>query len=285
MPDLGQLPLSLRERARWETLAGVPALIVDPAHRVGSGTATAASSPRASEALPSAPCPMVLWMHGRTAHKEIDPGRYLRLLRAGIATVALDLPGHGERPDPGLAGAKATLQVVERMVEEIDPVLEAALASGRFDPGALAIGGFSAGGMSALVRLCRPHPFRAAVVEATTGDWSFQRAREMYDPERVERMDPVRHLESWRPIPLLILHAEHDEWVQVEGQRSFMRALIARGVPPDLIEFHAFDRTGAPGEHIGFGRFSSAAKDLGTEFLVRRLMGGRAPSESRLAGA
>jgi len=34
-------------------------------------------------------------MHGRTANKELDPGRYLRLIRAGIAVCAIDLPGHG----------------------------------------------------------------------------------------------------------------------------------------------------------------------------------------------
>lgn len=212
-------------------------------------------------------------MHGRTANKEIDPGRFTRLLRAGIGVVSVDLPGHGERHDPRLTTGTTTLEVVERMVEEIDSVVQAALALGSFDPDAIAIGGFSAGGMAVLVRLCRPHRFRAAIVEATTGDWSFQRHREMYDADRVARLDPIAHLAAWRAIPLLILHAEADEWVDIEGQRSFVRALRERGVPPSMIEFHAFDRTGAPAEHIGFGRHAAAAKDLGTDFLARHLVG------------
>jgi len=255
MPDLGQLPSTLRAHSRWRTLAGVPALVVTPERRASIGA------------------PMLLWMHGRTAHKELDPGRYLRLLRAGIGVVALDLPGHGERLDERLSTGKATLEIVERMVAEIDPVTDAALADGQFDPESLAIGGFSAGGMATLVRLCRPHRFRAAIVEATTGDWSFQRGREMYDEPRVLRMEPISHLHEWRPVPLLILHAERDEWVNVEGQRSFVRALHAHGVPEDLIEFRTFEQTGAPGEHIGFGRHAAEAKDLGVEFLARRLLG------------
>jgi len=126
--------------------------------------------------------------------------------------------------------------------------------------------------MAALVRLGRPHRFRAAILEATTGDWRFQRERAMYEPERVSRLNPIEHLESWAPIPLLILHAEHDEWVSVEGQRVFARALVGRGVPPNLIEVHEFPHTGAPAEHIGFGRFSSQAKDLGAAFLERHLL-------------
>ena len=62
-----------------------------------------------------------------------------------------------------------------------------------------------------------------------------------------------------------------DAWVSVEGQRTFVRALVARGIPQELIEFHAFPQTGAPAEHIGFGRYASQAKDLGAAFLERQL--------------
>lgn len=258
MPELGRLPLSLRSKSRWTTLAGVPALVVHP-----EGDLRDRAARRRAPAL--------LWMHGRTASKELDPGRFLRLVRLGIGVVSLDLPGHGERADARLAEAASTLEVVEGMVTEVDPVVEAMIDDGPFEKDSLAIGGFSAGGMAALVRLCRPHPFRAALVEATTGNWTFQRHRAMHDPVRVAAMNPIDHLESWRPIPLMILHAEHDEWVAIEGQRSFVRALFEHGVPPELVEMHAFDRTGAPGEHIGFGRFSAQAKDLGAAFLARTI--------------
>lgn len=258
MPELGAtLPSSVRERARFETLAGVPALVVHPAFASDGG-------------FHGERAPVLLWMHGRTANKELDPGRFLRLMRAGIATVSLDLPGHGAREDMALQAPERTLEFVERMVGEIDAVVEAMRASGWFDMERVAIGGMSAGGMATLVRLCAPHAFRAACVECTTGSFSWQRNRAMFEPARAARLDPIQHLDAWRAIPLLILHNEFDAWVAVEGQREFVEALRARGLAA-AVEMHEYGETGAPHEHSGFGRFASDAKDRQTAFLVRHL--------------
>ena len=94
----------------------------------------------------------------------------------------------------------------------------------------------------------------------------------MFDPVRVAAMDPIEHLAGWRDIPFLALHNELDEWVPVAGQREFVEALRARSRRPEAISIHAFGETGAPQEHAGFGRYGSAAKDLGTEFLIRHLL-------------
>lgn len=258
MPEIGAvLPSSVRERARFETFAGVPALVVHPSF-AGDG------------ALHGGPAPVLLWMHGRTANKELDPGRFLRLVRAGIATVSLDLPGHGAREDLALQAPERTLEFVERMAGEIDGVVGAMAESGLFAMDRVAVGGMSAGGMAALIRLCRPHAFRAACVECTTGSFTWQRNRAMFDPERAARLDPVRHLGGWRAIPLLVLHNALDAWVAVEGQREFVEALRARGLG-DAVEMHEYGETGAPHEHSGFGRFASDAKDRQTNFLVRHL--------------
>jgi len=247
------MPKSLRAHARWERLAGVPALLVHP------DAPGQAQSPR----------PFVLWMHGRTAFKEMDNGRYLRLLRAGIGTVAIDLPGHGERAEPALQTSDRVMQVIEAALAELPRVHEALAASGGFDLGRAAIGGMSLGGMVSLARLCRPHAYRAAVVEATTGDWSHL-AGAAHDPARADAMEPARHLDRWTPVPVLALHAELDEWIQLAWQRTFLERL--RGVNGDEpVELVTFPRTGAPHEHIGFGTFGPQAKDLGTDFLVRRL--------------
>ena len=86
-----QLPSSVLALARRVRLPGnVPALLVHPHLDRTSGTVTR-------------PAPVLVWMHGRTVAKELDPGRYLRLARAGIASCALDLPGHGERAEMGTA--------------------------------------------------------------------------------------------------------------------------------------------------------------------------------------
>ena len=247
------MPKSLRAHARWERLAGVPALLVHP-------------DPPGAEA---APRPFLLWMHGRTAFKEMDNGRYLRLLRAGIGSVAIDLPGHGERADVALQSSERSMEVIEAALAEMPALLEALANFPGFDRSRAAIGGMSLGGMVTLARLCRPHGFRASVVEATTGDWTHLTGA-MHDPARADAMEPARHLDRWSPTPLLAIHAELDEWIRIEWQRTFLDRL--RGVHGDApIELLAFSRTGAPHEHIGFGTFGPQAKDAGTDFLVRHL--------------
>ncbi len=261
MPEIGGgLPASVREKARFETFAGVPALVVHPSFAPDGAF------------LGERP-PVLFWMHGRTANKELDPGRFLRLVRAGIATVSLDLPGHGAREDLALQQPERTLEAVERMAGEIDSVVEAALATGWFDDARMALGGMSAGGMATLVRLSRAHSFRAACVECTTGSFAWQRNRAMFEPERAARLDPIQHLDGWRAIPLLVLHNTLDEWVAVEGQREFVEALRARGLAKDVV-MHEYAETGAPHEHSGFGRFAADAKDRQTAFLVRELRDG-----------
>ena len=263
MPELGGgLPASVREKSRALSLAGVPALVVHPSFHGGDGRAE-----------PVAPAPALLWMHGRTANKELDPGRFLRLVRAGIATVSLDLPGHGARFDEALQQPERTLEFVERMANEIDAVVEAMRATGWFDMDRLAIGGMSAGGMATLIRLCSPHRFRAACVECTTGSFAWQRHRAMFDAQRAARLDPITHLDGWRAIPLLVLHNELDAWIAVDGQREFVDALRTRGHAA-LVEMHVYGETGAPHEHSGFGRFAADAKDRQTAFLLKHLRDG-----------
>ena len=252
-PD-APMPRSLREHARWIRLGAVPCLIVHPDGQAGPGTR---------------PAPWLLWMHGRTAHKEIDNGRFLRLMRAGIASVAIDLPAHGERAAADRQTSDGTMEIIEVSLAEM-PELVAELGEELgLDPARGAIGGMSLGGMVALATLCRPHAFRAAWVEATTGDWTHLQGA-MHDPARADAMEPARHLDRWRPVPLLAIHAELDEWIPFQDQRRFLdRVRSVNGEAP--VELLAFPRTGAPHEHIGFGTFAPRAKEAGVAFLERHL--------------
>ena len=83
-----QFPSYLAERSRTYKFGEIPVLLAHPDW--------------------DRPAPVVLWMHGRTANKELDPGRYLRWIRAGFAACALDLPGHGERAAPELQASERT---------------------------------------------------------------------------------------------------------------------------------------------------------------------------------
>ncbi len=259
------MPSALREAARWVRLAedevsgGVPALVAHP------DWATRA--------------PVVIWMHGRTVKKELDPGRYLRWLRAGMGVCALDLPGHGERFEDELQRPARTLEVVERMVREVDGVVRA-LGEGEygrvFDAKRMGIGGMSAGGMVTLRRLCDPHGFVCAAVESTVGDFSLAPGLGRSEGDgMVSRVDPMRHVAGWRPIPLLALHSEKDAWAPVEAIRSFTERLRERydelGADRGLVELVTWPETGAPNEHSGFGRVSNDAKNLQTGFLAHRL--------------
>jgi pimeloyl-ACP methyl ester carboxylesterase len=258
MPDLDAiLPTSLRAISSTARLGpDVPSLIVRPEGEALGG--------------PNRKIPFLLWMHGRTATKELDPGRYLRLARAGIGSCAIDLPGHGARKTDEGQQPERILDHIEQAIQELDAVI-LGLASHDFDLDRMAIGGMSMGGMVAIARLCQPHRFRAAIFEATSGNWKAQHQRQFFDHEATARLDPLSNLDSWREIPVLAVHSRLDEWVRHEGQAVFLDALRARADDPTIIESLDFDETGAPYEHLGFGRCSNAARTREIEFLTRWL--------------
>lgn len=218
----------------------------------------------------------MIWLHGRTANKELDPGRYLRWIRAGIAACAIDLPGHGERFEAGRQEAAGTLSVVRQALSEIDKIVDSLASMQRFDLSRMGIGGASAGGMAVLARLCKPHPFRCASVEATTGSWLHQRQRPMFaglTEGQINELNPIANLQEWREIPFQAIHARHDEMVSFDGQAAFVEALRSRYGDKNRVTMAVYDRTGAPQEHIGFGRMASIAKDAQRDFLKQHLGG------------
>lgn len=262
-----QFPAALASAVRSEKFGEVPALLAHPDWRT--------------------PAPTMIWMHGRTVNKELDPGRYLRWLRAGIATCALDLPGHGERFIAEYQTGAKTPEMIAQMAGEIDGVVRALGAMGVFDMRRLGIGGMSAGGMVTLRRLCEPHGFRCAAVECTTGNLGAlyfpekhglgeHTWKDTHTPAQVAAVDPMEHLSGFAPMPILILHGELDALVPWETQRRFVEAMkvqyVARGASESLIEVRTFGRTGAPQEHAGFGVLANEAKNTQLEFLTRRLM-------------
>lgn len=266
MDRLAGFPSSLRARTALLRLGPAPALV---------------ALPEGEDRVPG-----LLWMHGRTAAKELDSARYLRLIRAGVAVVALDLPGHGERADPACQEPDALPEVLVQALGEVDPVLEAlrrAPEAARLDPERLAVGGISLGGMVTLRRLCDPHPFRCATVEATAGDFvagARQKGSPVSAPDRFLRarergLDPLAHLDGWRPIPLLALHTAADQLVPVAAIESFVRALRVRyrtlGADPELVRLVTWPETGALFEHVGFGREARAARELHVGFLAGHL--------------
>lgn len=256
MVDLaGQLPSILRERARWERIGSnaIPALLAHPDWESGESI------------------PFVIWMHGRTVNKELDPGRYLRWIRAGIGVCAVDLPGHGERSIQKMQEPEAALDVVLQMAGEIDQIVNTISDMKGFDGNRIGIGGMSGGGMAAIARLCDDHPFCCASVEATSGSWNDQKHRPMFrdcDENDIATLNPLNRLEHWREIPFQAFHSRYDEWVPYEGQKRFIEALLNHYLQPELVEIITYEHTGAPFEHAGFGKMSADAKQRQAEFFA-----------------
>jgi dienelactone hydrolase len=227
------------------------------------------------EAEPTTAAPVVIWMHGRGVNKELDPGRYLRWMRAGIGACAIDLPGHGERFDAALHQPERTFEIVVQMEREIDAIVEALRDMDGFDMDRMGIGGMSGGGMAALIRLTREHHFACASVEATSGSWEHQRHRAMFRDvasEIFHAKNPIENLGGWKEVPFQAIHAVGDEWIAIEGQREFTRALKRQYGDPKRVELIEYENTGAPHEHAGFGRMSADAKNRQVEFFQRWLL-------------
>ena len=220
------------------------------------------------------PRPFILWLHGRTADKELDSGRYLRYVRRGINVCAVDLPGHGERFVSELQEPERILEVIQEMVGELDGLLEGLGGIDGFNLNKAAIGGMSAGGIASTLRLLRSHPFKAVVLEASMGSWGEKRDHPMFSglsEEQFDALNPVENLDAWTNIPLLAFHNRHDQWIPYSAQSAFIQALNHRYDDPDLIELVSFDHTGAPNEHMGFGRQSAFVKEVQVEFVARHL--------------
>ncbi|MBL0922735.1 MAG: hypothetical protein IBJ10_11500, partial [Phycisphaerales bacterium] len=184
-----------------ERFARLPAALEQQARRVRLGDGRIPGGAPALLAHPdwTTPAPVVIWMHGRTVSKDLDPGRYLRWIRAGIAACAIDLPGHGERFDASMQDPGATMRLVAQAVAEIDHVVEA-LADpqwrGVFDLDRIAIGGMSAGGMAAPRPPWDWHPFPRAAGESPAGGFSQNPHPGRPPREIVAGPGPLRHTEG-----------------------------------------------------------------------------------------
>lgn len=275
--DLERLPKSLQAHARlrsFESTSGsIPTLLIHPTADWWD------AHPSNDSAL--TPAPTVLWFHGRTVNKMLDPGRYLRWKRMGIATCAIDLPGHGERFDSSLQSPTSTLKVAEQQATEIHQIIDHLRSPefrGAFDTQRLAIGGMSAGGMVTLIHLTSDQPthVRCAIIEASAGDFSVMEGHDFFVPERVQRLNPIDHIDRLGNVPIFAVHSKVDTWVPIDGMTRFIDAArehhASNERSPDLASIHIWDETGAPYEHMGFGSKTNDTKNMENAFLERYLL-------------
>jgi dienelactone hydrolase len=175
----------------------------------------------------SARAPGAVLLHGYTSRKErmadtIGAG----LLDRGIASLAIDLPLHGEReqePDD-LTALRSPLALLRRWQTALD---EGTLALGylgaheRVDPARLALVGYSLGAFLAVTLAARERRVRAVVLAAggdlPDGSPFTALVRPLVDPIRA-----VRRLEGR---PLLMVHGRWDRTVRPpQAERLFAAA-------------------------------------------------------------
>jgi len=188
---------------------------------------------------------------------------------------AVDLPGHGARFDESLQTSDRILEVVLQMAHEIESVLSGLSNFEGFDMNAAALGGMSAGGLVAILHMLREHPFRAAVLEATGGSWEPLRNLPMcktLSDEEFDTLNPINRLDGWRDIPVVAFHSRQDAWMPFRAESDFIDAIKKRSSFPEDIELVAFDHTGAPEEHMGFGRETAFVKEVQVDFLAKHIL-------------
>lgn len=175
--------------------------------------------------------PAALLVHGWTSNKEQMAGSVgAALLEAGIASLALDLPMHGERESPEELSLRSPIELVRRWtaaLAEASMGVRYLTERPEIDPDRLAIVGYSLGSFVAVMTASREPSIRAVVL-AAGGD--LPRGSPF---ERVVRAvaDPARAIRRIEGRPLLMVHGRRDRTVRPEQAE---RLFAAAGEPKEL---------------------------------------------------
>jgi uncharacterized protein len=170
-----------------------------------------------------APWPAALLLHGLTSDKErmaYSVGRALRVM--GVASLAIDLPLHGERQDrdSGVRDANplALAGAWRRAQREAHAAIDFLAGRTDIDPTRIGLVGYSMGSFLGLLVAAAADSVRAVVLAAggdlPTGT-SFDRAMRLI-------ADPLRAVQRLSGRPLLMVHGRLDRTVTpAQAQRLF----------------------------------------------------------------
>ncbi|MFL5582120.1 MAG: alpha/beta hydrolase family protein [Gemmatimonadaceae bacterium] len=196
----------------------------------------------ASLLLPDAPAgprragtrraPAALLLHGYNSRKDVmldSAGR--ALLTRGVASLAIDLPMHGERAtvrdEASLRNPLALVRLWNAALDECDVALRYLEARPELDPGRLAIVGYSLGAYLGVIAASRDEAVRAVVL-AAGGDLP---AGLPFAPLVRKVADPVRAVRKLAGRPLLMVHGRRDRTILPDQAE---RLFAAAGEPKRL---------------------------------------------------
>lgn len=195
------------------------------------------------------PVPAVLFVHGFTGDR-IEPFRVFvltarRLAEQGIASLRIDCRGSGDS-----AGNFEDMTVSSEL-EDVSTALAWLRSRDEVDTGRIGILGFSMGGMVAAFTLGRDPEIRAAALWSPVGEPKVQIAQRAYPgweadlhssgvvtteawklgPAFVKEMGRLEPLEAIRGVtcPILLVHGDHDESVNVQSSWLYEEALAGGG--------------------------------------------------------
>jgi dienelactone hydrolase len=208
--------------------------------RLGTGLEHTLDLARGRDVVPAvwitpegkAPAPVTLLLHGFSSAKERMAHSVGRdLLKRGVASLALDLPFHGERS--GTHGTLPTnpLAIVgawRAAVDEVDAAVEWLAAQPSVDAERIGIMGYSLGGFLALMTAA-DEPRLRVVALAAAGDLPDQTP---YAALVRSLIDPLRAARQLAGRPLLLVNGRRDTTTR-PAQAERLHA--AAGEPKSLV--------------------------------------------------
>lgn len=179
-----------------------------------------------------APAPGALLLHGYSSRKEHMADNVGRaMLEEGIATLAVDLPLHGDRGDPLQAQTArnplAMVRLWRTALKEARLAVRYLAARKEVDGGRMGVAGYSLGSFLA-VAAAADDPRVKAVVVAAGGD--LPAGTPLAAVARAVA-DPLRAVRKLAPRPLLMVHGRDDRTVRADQAE---RLFAAAGEPREL---------------------------------------------------
>lgn len=179
-----------------------------------------------------APAPGALLLHGYSSRKEHMADNVGRaLLEEGIASLAVDLPLHGDRGDPLQAQSARNPLAVVRLwraaTREAGLAVRYLGARKEVDAARVGVAGYSLGSFLA-VALAADDPRVKAVVVAAGGD--LPAGTPLAAVARTV-VDPLRAVRRLAPRPLLMVHGRDDRTVRPDQAE---RLYAAAGEPREI---------------------------------------------------
>lgn len=160
------------------------------------------------------PAPAALLLHGYSSNKErLADSAGKALLHYGVASLAIDLPLHGERATDIQAASRSNplglLQHWRLALDECAVALRYLCARPELDVERLGIVGYSMGSFLGIIAASRHEEFKAVVL-AAGGDLP---TRTPFGSLVRMAADPIRAVQQLDGRPLLMIHGRYDRTV------------------------------------------------------------------------